>query len=71
MNSSSASTFSTSPTSCTTIDRGLLQCRLLELHQAVVGVVPGRNRQDQIIFAKLMETEVADVAAANVAYDRA
>ena len=54
------------------VDRGLLQwSRLLELRHAVAGVVPGRDRRDQIIFAKLMGTGVADVAAAKLAYDRA
>ena len=54
------------------VDRGLLQwSRLQELRHAVAGVVPGRDRHDQVIFAKLMGTGVADVAAAKLAYDRA
>ncbi len=54
------------------VDRGLLQwSQLLELRHAVAGIVPGRDNKDQIIFAKLMGTGVADVAAAKLAYDRA
>jgi ornithine cyclodeaminase/alanine dehydrogenase-like protein (mu-crystallin family) len=54
------------------VDRGLLQwSQLLELRHAVAGLVPGRDSRDQIIYAKLMGTGVADVAAAKLAYDRA
>ncbi len=54
------------------VDRGLLQwSQLLELRHAVAGVVPGRDTKEQIVYAKLMETGVADVAAAKLAYDRA
>lgn len=54
------------------VDRGLLQwSQLLELRHAVAGVVAGRDNPDQIIFAKLMGTGVADVAAAKLAYDKA
>ena len=37
----------------------------------MAGVVPGRDSRDQIVYAKLMGTGVADVAAAKLAYDRA
>ena len=54
------------------VDRGLLQwSQLLELRHAVAGVVPGRDSRDQIVYAKLMGTGVADVASAKLAYDRA
>ncbi len=53
-------------------DRGLLQwSRLLELRHAVSGKMPGRPGRDDIVFAKLMGTGVADVAAAKLAYDKA
>jgi ornithine cyclodeaminase/alanine dehydrogenase-like protein (mu-crystallin family) len=54
------------------VDRGLLQwSQLLELRHAVAGLVPGRDSRDQVIYAKLMGTGVADVAAAKLAHDRA
>jgi alanine dehydrogenase len=54
------------------VDQGLLQWpRVMELRHAVAGIIPGRENRDQIIYAKLMGTGVADVAAAKLAYDRA
>ena len=54
------------------VDRGLLQwSQLLELRHAVAGTVSGRDNHDQIIYAKMMGTGVADVAAAKLAYDKA
>ena len=54
------------------VDRGILQwSRLQELRQVVAGVVTGRDNPEQIIYAKLMGTGVADVAAAKLAHDRA
>ena len=54
------------------VDRGSLQwSRLQELRHVVAGAVPGRDNPEQIIYAKLMGTGVADVAAAKLAYDRA
>ncbi len=54
------------------VDRGILQwSRLQELRQVVAGAVIGRDNPEQIIYAKLMGTGVADVAAAKLAYDRA
>ena len=54
------------------VDRGILQwSRLQELRQVVAGAVTGRDNPEQIIYAKLMGTGVADVAAAKLAYDRA
>ncbi len=53
-------------------DRGLLQwSRLVELRQVVAGTAPGRTNPGEIIYAKLMGTGVADVAAAKLAYDNA
>ena len=37
----------------------------------VAGMVAGRDNHDQIVYAKLMGTGVADVAAAKLAYDLA
>lgn len=54
------------------VDRGILQwSQLQELRHVVAGVVQGRERRDDIIYAKLMGTGVADVAAAKLAYDQA
>ncbi len=54
------------------VDRGRLQwSQLQELRHVVTGTVKGRDNPEQIIYAKLMGTGVADVAAAKLAYDRA
>ena len=54
------------------VDRGLLQwSQMHELRLAVAGIVPGRTSRDEIIYAKIMGTGVADVAAAKLAYDKA
>ena len=54
------------------VDRGIMQwSRVQELRHAVAKTLPGRDSPRQIIFAKLMGTGVADVAAAKLAYDRA
>ena len=54
------------------VDRGLLQwSQLLELRHAVAGKVKGRDNDQQIVYAKLMGTGVADVAAAALAYKNA
>jgi ornithine cyclodeaminase/alanine dehydrogenase len=54
------------------VDRGILQwSQLHELRHAVAGVMAPRQAYDEIIYAKLMGTGVADVAAAKLAYDRA
>ena len=54
------------------VDRGLLQwSQIWELRHAIAGIVPGRENAEQIVYAKLMGTGVADVAAAKLAYDRA
>ena len=39
--------------------------------QYVAGMVAGRDSTDQIIYAKLMGTGIADVAAAKLAYETA
>jgi ornithine cyclodeaminase/alanine dehydrogenase-like protein (mu-crystallin family) len=43
--------------------------QLFELRHAVCGAVSGRDNDSQIVYAKLMGTGVADVAAAKLAYD--
>ena len=54
------------------VDRGLLRwSQPWELRHAVAGLVPGRDNGGQIVYAKLMGTGVADVAAAKLAYDLA
>ena len=52
------------------VDKGLLNwSRLTELRYAVSGAISGRDNDRQIVYAKLMGTGVADVAAAKLAYD--
>ena len=54
------------------VDRGLIQwSQLLELRHVVAGIVKGRHNEDENIYAKLMGTGIADVAAAKLAYDLA
>jgi ornithine cyclodeaminase/alanine dehydrogenase-like protein (mu-crystallin family) len=43
----------------------------LFLRQVVSGNVKGRRSPQDIVYAKMMGTGVADVAAARLAYDRA
>ena len=54
------------------VDKGLIQwSQLAELRHVVTGVMPGRQREDEIILAKIMGTGIADIAAAKLAYDTA
>ena len=54
------------------VDKGLLNwSQLTELRYAVCGAIQGRDDEEQIVYAKLMGTGVADVAAAKLAYDNA
>ena len=54
------------------VDRGILQwSQLQELRHVVAGATRGRDDAEQIIYAKLMGTGVADVAAAKLAHDKA
>ena len=54
------------------IDKGLVNwSQLTELRHAVCGAISGRDNDRQIVYAKLMGTGVADVAAAKLAYDSA
>jgi ornithine cyclodeaminase/alanine dehydrogenase len=54
------------------VDKGLIQwSQLHELRHVVGGTVKGRDNEHQIVYAKLMGTGVADVAAAKLAYDSA
>lgn len=53
-------------------DRGILQwSKLQELRHVVSGNIKGRRSPDDIVYAKMMGTGVADVAAAKLAYDLA
>ena len=52
------------------VDKGLLNwSSLQELRYAVSGAVAGRDDAGQVVYAKLMGTGVADVAAAKLAYE--
>ena len=54
------------------VDKGLLNWgQLSELRHAVCGAISGRDNESQIVYAKLMGTGVADVAAAKLAYESA
>ena len=54
------------------VDRGILQwSQLYELRHSVSKTIVVRDNSEQIIFAKLMGTGVADVCAAKLAYDNA
>lgn len=54
------------------VDKGLLNwSQLSELRHAVCGAISGRDNAGQIVYAKLMGTGVADVAAAKLAYENA
>ena len=54
------------------VDRGILQwSQLYELRHSVSETIAIRENSEQIIFAKLMGTGVADVCAAKLAYDNA
>ncbi len=54
------------------VDRGVIRwSQLVELRHVVAGLVPGRRNQDENIYAKVMGTGIADVAAARLAYDLA
>jgi len=55
---------------CNAVDKGLIQwSKVHELRHVVSGAVSGRNNEGQIVYAKIMGTGVADVAAAKLAYD--
>ena len=57
---------------CSAVDKGIIQwSKVHELRHVVSGAVTGRDSQDQVIYAKIMGTGVADVAAAKLAYDSA
>jgi ornithine cyclodeaminase/alanine dehydrogenase-like protein (mu-crystallin family) len=57
---------------CSAVDKGIIQwSKVHELRHVVSGAVTGRDDQDQIVYAKIMGTGVADVAAAKLAYDSA
>ena len=57
---------------CSAVDKGIIQWSMVhELRHVVSGAVTGRDDQGQIVYAKIMGTGVADVAAAKLAYDSA
>ncbi len=57
---------------CSAVDKGIIQwSKVHELRHVVSGAVTGRDSKDQVVYAKIMGTGVADVAAANLAYDSA
>ncbi len=54
------------------VSKGLIQWeQMWELRRLVAGFAPGRRSDKEVIYAKLMGTGVADVAAAKLAYDLA
>ena len=57
---------------CSAVDKGIIQwSKVHELRHVVSGAVTGRDNKDQVVYAKIMGTGVADVAAAKLAYDAA
>ena len=57
---------------CSAVDKGIIQwSKVHELRHVVSGAVTGRDSDDQVVYAKIMGTGVADVAAAKLAYDSA
>ena len=57
---------------CNAVDKGLIQwSKVHELRHVVSGAITGRDDKDQVVYAKIMGTGVADVAAAKLAYDSA
>ena len=57
---------------CSAVDKGIIQwSKVHELRHIVSGAVTGRDSKDQLVYAKIMGTGVADVAAAKLAYDSA
>ena len=57
---------------CSAVDKGIIQwSKIHELRHVVSGAVTGRDDQGQVVYAKIMGTGVADVAAAKLAYDSA
>ena len=57
---------------CSAVDWGILQwSKVHELRHIVSKTLKGRDSEQQVVYAKLMGTGVADVAAAKLAYDLA
>ena len=57
---------------CSAVDKGIIQwSKVHELRHVVSGAVTGRDSNDQVVYAKIMGTGVAAVAAAKLAYDSA
>jgi ornithine cyclodeaminase/alanine dehydrogenase-like protein (mu-crystallin family) len=54
------------------VDKGLLQWQqVAELRRVVAGSAPGRKKDAESLYVKLMGTAVADVAAARLVWERA
>ena len=57
---------------CSAVDKGIIQwSKVHELRHVVSGTITGRDSKDHVVYAKIMGTGVADVAAAKLAYDSA
>ena len=57
---------------CNAVDKGIIQwSKVHELRHVVSKAIKGRDSADQVVYAKMMGTGVADVAAAKLAYDSA
>jgi ornithine cyclodeaminase len=57
---------------CSAVDMGIIQwSKVHELRNVVSKTVTGRDNNHQVIYAKIMGTGVADIAAAKLAYDSA
>ena len=57
---------------CSAVDKGLIQwSKVHELRHVVAKAVTGRDSEEEVVYAKIMGTGVADVAAAKLAYDSA
>ena len=57
---------------CSAADKGIIQwSKVHELRHVVSKAIKGRNSSNQVVYAKIMGTGVADVAAAKLAYDSA
>ena len=57
---------------CSAVDKGIVQwSKVQELRHVVSKAVKGRDNENQVVYAKIMGTGIADVAAAKLAYDSA
>jgi len=57
---------------CSAVDKGIVQwSKVQELRHVVSKAAKGRDNENQVVYAKIMGTGIADVAAAKLAYDSA